>query len=58
MDKEIFEEKDILELFNYINIDKDEEENLDLNMDDLRKKRLKKNLLKQVKGKRALNIRL
>lgn len=53
MNKEIFEEKDILELFNYINIDKDEEENLDLNMDDLRKKRLKKNLLKQVKGKRA-----
>lgn len=53
MNKDIFEEKDILELFNYINIDKDEEENLDLNMDDLRKKRLKKNLLKQVKGKRA-----
>ncbi|CAM2737364.1 DUF4179 domain-containing protein [Clostridium sporogenes] len=53
MNKEIFEEKDILELFNYINIDKDEEENLDSNMDDLRKKRLKKNLLKQVKGKRA-----
>ncbi|KOR26721.1 DUF4179 domain-containing protein [Clostridium sporogenes] len=53
MNKEIFEEKDILELFNYINIDKDEEETLDLNMDDLRKKRLKKNLLKQVKGKRA-----
>ncbi|EPY2280574.1 DUF4179 domain-containing protein [Clostridium sporogenes] len=53
MNKEIFEEKDILELFNYINIDKDEEENLDLNMDDLRKKRLKKNLLKQVKGKRT-----
>ncbi len=49
MNKDIFEEKDILELFNYINIDKDEEENLDLNMDDLRKKRLKKNLLKQVK---------
>lgn len=53
MNKEIFEEKDILELLNYINIDKDEEENLDLNMDDLIKKRLKKNLLKQVKGKRA-----
>ncbi|NFM18345.1 DUF4179 domain-containing protein [Clostridium sporogenes] len=53
MNKDIFEEKDILELFNYINIDKDEEENLDLNMDDLRKKRLKKNLLKQVKGKRT-----
>ncbi|WP_434291033.1 DUF4179 domain-containing protein [Clostridium botulinum] len=53
MNKDIFEEKDILELFNYINIDKDEKENLDLNMDDLRKKRLKKNLLKQVKGKRA-----
>lgn len=53
MNKEIFEEKDILELLNCINIDKDEEENLDLNMDDLRKKRLKKNLLKQVKGKRA-----
>ncbi|MGO5065000.1 MULTISPECIES: DUF4179 domain-containing protein [unclassified Clostridium] len=53
MNKEIFEEKDILELFNYINIDKDEEENLDLNMDDLSKKRLKKNLLKQVKGKRT-----
>ncbi|EJO5349044.1 DUF4179 domain-containing protein [Clostridium botulinum] len=52
MNKEIFEEKDILELFNYINIDKDEEENLDINMDDLRKKRLKKNLLKQVKGKK------
>lgn len=55
MNKDIFEEKDILELFNYINIDKDEEENLDLNMDDLRKKRLKKNLLKQVKGKKARN---
>ncbi|QDY21007.1 hypothetical protein CGQ39_08540 [Clostridium botulinum] len=53
MNKEIFEEKDILELFNYINIDKDEDENLDLYMDDLRKKRLKKNLLKQVKGKRT-----
>ncbi|HBJ2609019.1 hypothetical protein CJF15_07465 [Clostridium botulinum] len=53
MNKDIFEEKDILELFNYINIDKDEEENLDLNMDDLRKKRLKKNLLKQVKGKKT-----
>ncbi|MCR1975721.1 DUF4179 domain-containing protein [Clostridium sporogenes] len=53
MNKDIFEEKDILELFNYINIDKDEEENLDLNMDDLRKKRLRKNLLKQVKGKKA-----
>lgn len=52
MNKDIFEEKDILELFNYINIDKDEEENLDLNMDDLRKKRLKKNLLKQIKGKK------
>lgn len=38
MNKDIFEEKDILELFNYINIDKDEEENLDLNMDNLRKK--------------------
>ncbi|AUN17676.1 hypothetical protein CF050_16710 [Clostridium botulinum] len=53
MNKDAFEEKDILELFNYINIDKDEEENLDLNMDNLRKKRLKKNLLKQVKGKRT-----
>ncbi|KEI89532.1 hypothetical protein CF095_14865 [Clostridium botulinum] len=53
MNKDIFEEKEILELLNCINIDKDEEENLDLNMDDLRKKRLKKNLLKQVKGKRA-----
>lgn len=53
MNKDIFEEKDILELFNYINIDKDEEENLDLNMDNLRKKKLKKNLLKQVKGKRT-----
>ncbi|KRU24567.1 hypothetical protein VT91_33310 [Clostridium sporogenes] len=53
MNKDIFEEKDILELFNYINIDKDEEKNLDLNMDNLRKKRLKKNLLKQVKGKKT-----
>ncbi|APH14881.1 hypothetical protein NPD5_395 [Clostridium sporogenes] len=53
MNKDIFEEKDILELFNYINIDKDEEENLDLNMDNLRRKKLKKNLLKQVKGKRT-----
>lgn len=42
MNKDIFEEKDILELLNCINIDKDEEENLDLNMDDLRKKRLKR----------------
>ncbi|GAE02177.1 ecf-type sigma factor negative effector [Clostridium botulinum B str. Osaka05] len=53
MNKDIFEEKDILELLNCINIDKDEEENLDLNMDNLRKKKLKKNLLKQVKGKRT-----
>ncbi|MHB9937662.1 hypothetical protein CF098_06485 [Clostridium sporogenes] len=53
MNKDIFEEKDILELLNCINIDKDEEENLDLNMDGLRKKRLKKNLLKQVKGKKT-----
>lgn len=55
MNKDIFEEKDILELLNCINIDKDEEENLDLNMDDLRKKRLKKNLLKQVKCKKSRN---
>ncbi len=53
MNKDIFEEKDILELLNCINIDKDEEENLDLNMDNLRKKKLKKNLLKQVRGKRT-----
>ncbi|EJE7235130.1 DUF4179 domain-containing protein [Clostridium sporogenes] len=53
MNKDIFEEKDILELLNCINIDKDEEENLDLNMDGLRKKKLKKNLLKQVKGKKT-----
>ncbi|WP_251861706.1 DUF4179 domain-containing protein [Clostridium sp. Marseille-Q2269] len=54
MNRDIFEDKDILELFNYINMDKNEdEEKQDLNMDDLRKKRLKKNLLKQVKDKKT-----
>lgn len=52
MNRDMFDEKDMLELFNYINIDdKENEEDEDLKMDDLRRKRLRKNLLKQIKGK-------
>ncbi len=56
MNRDIFDEKDMLELFNYVGIaDKEKEDDYtDLKMDDLRKKRLKKDLLKYVKNESSL----
>jgi len=54
MNRDIFDENDMLELFNYIGIDDKEDDDIDLKMDDLRKKRLKKNLLKQIKNKNSV----
>lgn len=55
MNRDVFDEKDMLELFNYVGIDeKEKEDDADLKMDDLRKKRLRKNLLKQVKSKDSI----
>lgn len=54
MNRDVLNEKDILELFNYISIeDKENEDDIDLKMDDLRKKRLRKNLMKQIKDKNS-----
>jgi len=50
MNKDVLDEKDMLELFNYIcTDDKENEDDVDLKMDDLRKKRLRKNLLNKIK---------
>lgn len=54
MNRDVLDEKDILELFNYIEKDDKEDERVDLKMNDLRKKKLRKNLLKQVKGKNSI----
>lgn len=56
MNKSMLDEKDMFELFNYINIDEEEkdEDVTDLKMDEIRKKKLRKNLLKQVKGKNSI----
>lgn len=54
MNKDVLDEKDMLELFNYISNDDKEDERVDLKMNDLRKKKLRKNLLKQVKGKNSI----
>lgn len=54
MSRDVLEEKDMLELFNYISTDDKEGENIDLKVDDLKKKRLRKNLLKQVKDKKSV----
>lgn len=49
MSSKKFEDNDLLELFNYVEFD-DKEENLEFEMDDLRKKALKKRIMKQVKN--------
>ncbi|MFC0905167.1 hypothetical protein ACFHWD_10770 [Clostridium sp. MT-14] len=49
MSSKKFEDNDLLELFNYVELD-DKEENLEFEMDDLRKKALKKRIMKQVKN--------
>ncbi|NMM62200.1 DUF4179 domain-containing protein [Clostridium sp. P21] len=55
MNRDIFDEKDMLELLNYIDMDdKENYEDGSLKMDDLRKKRLKKNLLKNIKDKNSV----
>lgn len=51
MNRDVLEEKDMFKLFNYISIDDKDDEDINLKMDNLRKKRLIKNLMKQVKGK-------
>jgi hypothetical protein len=50
MNRNIFDEKDLFELFNYID-ESDKEEEPDLKIDDLRKMKLKKKILKQVKSR-------
>lgn len=53
MNRDIFDEKDMLKLFNYINTD-EEQDDVSLKMDDLRKKKLRKNLLTQVRGENKI----
>lgn len=48
MNRDVLDEKDMLELFNYISKDDKEDERVDLKMNDLRKKKLRKNLMKQI----------
>lgn len=48
MNRDVLDEKDMLELFNYISNDDKEDERVDLKMNDLRKKKLRKNLMKQI----------
>lgn len=48
MNRDIFDEKDMLELLNYINTD-EAQDDVSLKMDDLRKKKIRKNLLSQIK---------
>ncbi|MFL0196299.1 DUF4179 domain-containing protein [Clostridium sp. WILCCON 0269] len=54
MNRDIFDEKDILQLFNYMDAEDREEDDTDFKIDDLRKKRLRRNLLKQVKDKNSI----
>lgn len=55
MNRDVFDEKDMLELFNYIDIDdKEKDDDEDLIMDDLRKKKLRKKLLNQIKDKKSV----
>ncbi|AKA71481.1 DUF4179 domain-containing protein [Clostridium scatologenes] len=49
MNRDIFDEKDMLELFNYINTDEGQDD-VSVKIDDLRKKKLRKNLLSRVRG--------
>ncbi|WML36207.1 DUF4179 domain-containing protein [Clostridium sp. OS1-26] len=48
MNRDVLDEGDMLELFNYISKDDKEDERVDLKMNDLRKKKLRKNLMKQI----------
>lgn len=54
MNRDMFDEKDIFKLFNYTSDDySGNEDDSDVKMDDLRKKRLRKNLINQVKDKNS-----
>ncbi len=48
MNRDVLDEKDILELFNYIEKDDKEDEYDDLKINELRKKNLRENLMKQI----------
>lgn len=48
MNRDVLDEKDMLELFNCISKDDKEDECVDLKINDLRKKKLRKNLMKQI----------
>lgn len=56
MNRDIFDEKDILQLFNYMNTEdrEKEDDDTDFKIDDLRKKRLRRSLLKQIKDKNSI----